>query len=269
MSAKSTWLPALSLAHREIKHFLRQRGRVIGALGTPLLFWLFIGGGIGSSFASEALAGSDDYLAYFYPGTLALILLFTSIFSMISLIKERSEGFLQGVLVAPISREGIVLGKVLGCTAIAAAQGILFLVLAPVAGIPLGIAQIAAVAGLVVLISFALSALGFVFAWRSESIQGFHAVMNLILFPLWLLSGALFPASGASPWLGWLIRVNPLGYGVAALRRALVSGSDLEGSGVPGMALSLGVTAAFAVVAFGAALWLVRRSGASGAALAS
>ncbi len=267
VARQTTILPALSIASREMKHFLRQRGRIIGALGTPVMFWLFIGAGIGSSFSVQALSGSENYLEYFFPGTLAMILLFTSLFSMISLIKERDEGFLQSVLVAPVSRQSIVLGKVLGCTALASIQGVLYLAAAPLLGIPLGVGQIFVLIALIVGIGFALSSLGFVFAWRSESIQSFHSIMNLVLFPLWLLSGALFPASGASPWLAWVIRLNPLSYGVAALRRTLVPAEALEGSELPGFALSVGVTAAFAVVAFVAATALVGRSRRGGVGL--
>lgn len=263
-----TWLPAISLASREAKHFLRQPGRVIGALGTPIIFWLFIGAGIGSSFSSDALAGSENYLEYFFPGTLALILLFTALFSMISLIKERDEGFLQAVLVAPISRQGIVLGKVLGCTLLASAQGFLYLAMAPLIGIPISIGQIALLVPVIIGIGFGLSALGFLFAWRSESIQSFHSVMNMILFPLWLLSGALFPASGASPWLSWVIVINPLSYGVAALRRILVPAEALADASIPSLPLALGVTAAFAIIAFGLAALLVGRSNAGGKGLA-
>lgn len=264
---RSTWLPAVSIASREMKHFLRQRGRIIGALGTPVMFWLFIGAGIGSSFSVEALSGSDNYLEYFFPGTLAMILLFTSLFSMISLIKERDEGFLQGVLVAPVSRQSIVLGKVLGCTALASMQGVLYLAAAPLLGISLGFGQVLVLVALIVGIGFALSSLGFLFAWRSESIASFHSVMNLVLFPLWLLSGALFPASGASPWLAWVIRVNPLYYGVSALRRALFPAEALEDAELPGFALSVGVTAAFAIVVFVAATALVGRSRKGGVGL--
>ncbi len=262
-----TWLPGFSLAWRETKHFFRQRGRVIGAIGTPVLFWLFIGGGIGSSFSTEALTGSDNYLEYFFPGTLALVLLFTALFSMISLIKERNEGFLQSVLVAPMSRQGVVLGKVLGCTILASIQGFLVLALAPVAGIPIGLGSLVLVVPLVIVISFALASFGFVFAWNSESIQSFHSVMNLILFPMWLLSGALFPASGAASWLGWLIHLNPLSYGVAALRRAMLPPEVLADSAIPSMGLSVAVTIVFALASFVASAALVHRSSAGGKAL--
>src|SRR5215217_5600780 len=121
--------PALSLCHRELVRFLRQRHRIIGELATPLVFWLLIGGGMNRSFAaSGAGAGAgENYLQYFFPGTVLMILLFTAIFSTISVIEDRREGFLQGVLVAPVGRMSIVLGKVLGGTLLAFGQGLVFL----------------------------------------------------------------------------------------------------------------------------------------------
>src|SRR5687767_2816789 len=128
------WLPALSLARRELVRFLRQRHRVMGALATPVVFWLLIGGGMGRSFSAGGPGGSN-YLQYFFPGTVVMILLFTAIFSTISIIEDRREGFLQSVLVAPVPRMAIVLGKVLGGTVLAFGQGLLFLLLAPLVGV--------------------------------------------------------------------------------------------------------------------------------------
>src|SRR4051812_433094 len=129
-------LPALSLCHRELIRFIRQPNRVIGALATPLVFWLLIGAGMGRSFKTDgATAGNERYIEYFFPGTILMLILFTAIFSTISIIEDRREGFLQSVLVAPVSRFSIVLGKTLGGTALAAAQGTLFLLLAPFIGI--------------------------------------------------------------------------------------------------------------------------------------
>src|SRR5215207_3798067 len=122
--------PALSLCHRELVRFLRQRHRIIGALATPIVFWLLIGGGMNRSFRAD-VPGGGNYLAYFFPGTVLMVVLFTAIFSTISVIEDRKEGFLQGVLVAPVTRMQIVLGKVLGGTVLAFGQGLIFLVLAP------------------------------------------------------------------------------------------------------------------------------------------
>src|SRR5215211_7328963 len=127
-------LPSLSLAKRELVRFLRQRHRVVGALATPIVFWLLIGGGMGRSFRAEGTPGGGNYLLYFFPGTVLMILLFTAIFSTISIIEDRREGFLQSVLVAPVPRLAIVLGKVLGGAALAFAQALLFLLFAPLVG---------------------------------------------------------------------------------------------------------------------------------------
>src|SRR5450432_2047311 len=143
-------LPALSLCQRELVRFLRQRHRIIGALATPIVFWLLIGAGMGRSFHVEGLPGgaSESYLQYFFPGTVLMILLFTAIFSTISIIEDRREGFLQSVLVAPVSRMAIVLGKVLGGAALAFLQAILFLILAPLIGIKLGFVPFIAAVGM-------------------------------------------------------------------------------------------------------------------------
>src|SRR6476661_367216 len=191
--------PAMALCHRELVRFLRQRHRIIGALATPIVFWLLVGGGMNRSFQSD-VPGGGNYLQYFFPGTILMILLFTAIFSTISVIEDRREGFLQGVLVAPVSRMSIVLGKILGGTILAFGQGLIFLILAPLIGIRLSLASFTLALITMAVLSFALTALGLCIAWRMESTQGFHAIMNLFLMPMWFLSGALFPVAGA--WRG-------------------------------------------------------------------
>jgi ABC-2 type transport system permease protein len=253
-------LASYTLWLREIVRFYRDRSRVAGAIGSPLVFWFLIGSGLGRSFRggpSQPLPGG--YLEYFYPGTLALILLFTAIFSTISLIEDRQAGFLQGVLVAPVPRSSIVLGKILGGTTLAAMQGGVFLLLAPLAHVTLRVADVPALALVIVLASFGVTGLGFVLAWRLDSTQGFHAIMNLFLIPMWILSGALFPASGAAGWVRVLMLVNPLTYGVSALR-VLFYGGALPGE--PPLALSMAILAAFAVAitAVGAAAVRQRRT---------
>src|SRR5688500_5802366 len=256
----SLLLPALSLAQRELVRFVRQRNRIIGALATPLVFWLLIGAGMGRSFSAEGLPGGDNYLRYFFPGSLLMILLFTAIFSTISIIEDRREGFLQGVLVAPVSRTAIVLGKVLGGTALAFAQGLVFLLLAPTVGIRLTPASVLAAAGVMLVVAFALTGLGFCIAWRMNSTQGFHAIMNLFLMPMWFLSGALFPASGAAGAIGWVMRLNPLTYGLAALRRAIyLPDAAAAGAALPGWGISLGVSVAFAVAMLAFASFIAGR----------
>ncbi len=210
-------LPAFTLWWREIVRFYRQRARVVGVILSPLLFWIVIGSGFGTSFHSGQGAGQQHYLDYFYPGTLVMIVLFTAIFTMMSVIEDRNEGFLLSVLVAPVPRAAIVLGKVLGGTTLAAAQGLIFLVFSPLVGIHMTLASFGLIVLTVLLVAFALTALGFAIAWPMDSTQAFHAIINLFLIPLWLLSGALFPVSKASAWIRWLMYANPLTYGVEAL----------------------------------------------------
>jgi daunorubicin resistance ABC transporter membrane protein len=255
----SDLLGAWALARREVVRFVRQPSRVAGALGSPLVFWALIGTGLSSSFRVPGAPPSLDFRAYFFPGTMVLVVLFAAIFSTLSVIEDRDHGFLQGVLAAPISRPALVAGKVLGGATLAWLQGALLLALAPAAGLPLSAGGAAAAAGVLALLAVALTAVGLGFAWRSASVQGFHAVMNLLLVPLWLLSGALFPLAGAPAWLGGLMRANPLTYGVAALRHAL--GSSLPG--LPPMAPALAVTALLAAGGFAFALAATRARGGS------
>ncbi len=223
---------------------------MIGVIGSPLLFWFFIGSGLGSSFRHPGAQTGMNYLEYFYPGTMVLIILFTSIFSTISIIEDRREGFLQSVIVAPVTRSSIAMGKILGGTVLSLVQAAILLALAPFVGISFSVLSIAIILGVLFLISFGLTGLGFLIAWRMESTQGFHAIMNLFLIPLWLLSGALFPAAGAAGWLGKLMSVNPLTYGLDALRGALYYGATNAPPGLIALPLAAAVTGAFAAATF-------------------
>jgi ABC-2 type transport system permease protein len=248
-------LPAFTLWWREIVRFYRQRARVVGVIVSPLLFWVVIGSGFGTSFRSGQAAGQQHYLNYFYPGTLVMIVLFTAIFTMMSVIEDRNEGFLLSVLVAPVPRAAIVLGKVLGGTTLATVQGLIFLVFAPLVGVHMTIASFGLIVLTVFLVSFALTALGFTIAWPMDSTQAFHAIINLFLIPLWLLSGALFPLSGASGWIRWLMYGNPLTYGVEALRTLMYP----EAPRAFPLAASILTLVLFALFMFGLAFALANR----------
>jgi ABC-2 type transport system permease protein len=248
-------LPAFTLWWRELVRFYRQRSRVIGVIASPLVFWLVIGSGFGTSFRSGSAAGQQHYLDYFYPGALIMIVLFTGIFTMMSVIEDRKEGFLLSVLVAPVPRSAIVLGKVLGGTTLAAAQGLIFLVFSPLVGIHMGLAQFLLVVLTVFLVSFSLTALGFAIAWPMDSTSAFHAIINLFLIPLWLLSGALFPLSGASTWIKCLMWINPLTYGVEALRMLLYPASTSQFT----LESSLATLVLFTLFMFGLAFFMASR----------
>lgn len=242
-----TWLPAGTLLWREVRRFFRQRNRLIGAIATPLVFWFLIGSGLGPSFQLPNAPEGMVYLEYFYPGALLLMVLFTAIFSTISIIEDRREGFLQSVLAAPVSPLGITLGKLAGGSMLAFSQGLLFLALAPAVGIPVSVASLLAAAGVIFLIGFGLTGLGFIMAWPMDSTQGYHALMNVFLMPLWLLSGALFPVSQPGSWVYWVAMANPMTYMNALLRRAFY-GHDAGVENLPGLGLSLGVTIGFGLL---------------------
>jgi ABC-2 type transport system permease protein len=252
------WTPVVAFWWRDVIRFLRQRNRIIGALATPLVFWLLVGSGFGPSFRNPA-AGADagSYLVYFFPGTLVLIMLFTAIFSTISVIEDRREGFLQGALVAPLSSAAIPLGKFLGGTTLAVLQAGLFCVLAPLAGIPIGFHQILLLLPALILVGFAMTGLGFLVAWPMDSTQGFHAVMNIFLMPLWMMSGALFPMPSGTGWLYWVGALNPVSYSVTAIRSAFAASPVAF---IPaGYITGIGITALFAALMFAISVRLVAK----------
>jgi len=251
-----------SLWWREILRFGRQRSRVTGALVQPLLFWMLLGGGLSASFRPPGAAPGLSYLAYLYPGILVLVLLFTAIFATISTVEDRQSGFLQGVLAAPLARSGIVLGQALGGTTLAVGQGAILLLLAPLAGLSLSFPGLLASVLVLALVGFGLTSLGLVIAWRLESTQGFHAIMNLILIPIWLMSGAFFPSGGVATPLAWVMRLDPLTYGLAALRRCLAFRGAMTAEELPGLAFSLTITVLFGAAMFAAAATTARRSSA-------
>lgn len=256
---------AWSLCCREVVRFLRQRNRIVGAIGQPIIFWLLFGTGLTGVFRAGGAGQGDSFTVYFFPGTLLLIVLFTAIFATISIIEDRNEGFLQSVLVSPVPRWSMVLGKVLGGTILAVGQAMLFLFLGYFVGITLNLGQIVSIFALLVVTGIGLTSLGFWLAWRMDSTQGFHAVMNLLLMPMWLLSGAFFPiptregaASTGQLVLSWVMTLNPVTYALGAIRRILdaetaphLLGGETAGEfWLPSLPLGVTITVLFAIVMF-------------------
>lgn len=213
--------------YRDMLRFSREPSRIFGAMAQPLLFWALIGTGIGSTFQPRNFPEAFNYLGFFYPGMIGLTLLFTSIFSTISVISDREHGFLREILVSPASRGSIVMGKILAGTTLAVMQGILLLILAPFVGFSFTLVGALELLILMITISMGLTALGFTFAWRMNSIQGFHMIMNFFLFPMWLLSGAMFPLQGVPGLMRTLMYINPLTYGVDGIRGILAGAGQL------------------------------------------
>ena len=253
---RSFALASASLCGRECRRFFRDRARALSSIVTAVLFWVLIGFGLGGSFAPLGMPRDMGSIEYLYPGTVVFVVLLTAIVGTFSLIEDRREGFLQGVLVAPVPRSSIVLGKVLGGATIAVAQGVLLLLVAPLVGIPFHPGGMVLAVVALFLIAFAFNALGFVLAWRMESIQGFHGIVNLILMPMWFLSGALFPIAGAARGLEIAMRANPVTYGLATFRESLYA-SSAAGPVAPESAWL--VTIAFAATTFALAVAVARR----------
>ena len=257
-------LPIATLVEREFVRFFRQRSRVVGALAQPVIFWVLFGAGLSGSFRmASASGGSVSFQEYFLPGAALMIVLFTSIFSSISVIMDRNEGFLQGVLASPVPRLSLVLGKLCGGALLALSQALLFLWsapllqyvgLAPEMSLGFSLGQSLAMTGVLFLTGLGMAGLGFLFAWKIDSVQGFHGVMSVLLMPMWLLSGAFFPPNG-SRWLSWVVAVNPLSYGLAALRHVIGQGTE----GLPSLPVSLAVSGAFAVGCVSLGVWMTRR----------
>ena len=258
------WLAVWTLSRREITRFLRQRSRLIGALATPIMFWVLFGAGLHDSFQTpDWMSGSMSYRAYFLPGITALILMFTAIFSAMSIIEDRHEGFLQGVLVSPVSRSSLVMGKVAGGVFMAVVQALMFVGLGWLMGrvgladdlvFEMSVVQIVLLILFMAVVAFGLTSLGFMLAWKLDSIPGFHAIMNVFLMPMWLLSGAFFPASQTG-MLSWIMKLNPLSYGVAGIRQLLYEGTSVEPAdpsvvGPPSLWLCFLMSAVFAGLCF-------------------
>ena len=227
---RNFFLPAATLWQRELVRFWRQKSRVLGVVASPLLFWLLMG------------YGSND-LARYYAGAVVLTVMFSAIFSTITIIEDRREGFLLSMLVSPAPRSALVLGKILGASTLAWIQGVILLAFAPLAGVSVPAAGWIAVALEIFLISFTLTGLGFVIAWKMETTAGFHAIMNLLLLPMWLVSGSLFPMATAHGVIRAVMWINPLTYSIALLNSTL-----RLPNAEPGTAISAAVTAAFGLV---------------------
>ncbi|MCC7408949.1 MAG: ABC transporter permease [Phycisphaeraceae bacterium] len=258
-------LAARTLLAREVLGFVRQKSRVIGALATPVVFWLLLGSGLnhamampgGTAMASEGgISGGIGYRAYFFPGTVVMIVMFTTIFTAYSVIEDRREGFMQGVLVSPAPRLAVVMGKVVGGAVVATAQGLIFLAFWPIVGGWPGAAAMIEAALVLLLVAVALTSIGFCLAWPMESSAGFHAILNLTLFPMWFMSGAVFPYSSAPGWQKVIMAVNPLTYGESAFG-GLLMGPGASGPLGPGA--SAVVMVILTIGLLGAAALLVSR----------
>ena len=250
---------------RELLRFFRNRLRLLTSFVQPILFLLVIGTGFGALAPSS---GSVNFKTFMFPGILAMTVLFTALFSAISIVWDREFGFLREMLVAPVRRGAIVVGKCAGGATTAVIQGALMLLLAGLVGVPYSPVLLLTLLGEMVIVAIALTALGVLLASRMSEIQSFQAVMQFVVMPMFFLSGAIFPPSGLPKWLSVLTRLDPLTYGVDPMRRAvfahvsatpalqarLNSGITWGGWRLP-IGLELGIVVAVAVVSLALAVW--------------
>jgi ABC-2 type transport system permease protein len=226
---------------RELKRFIRSRSRIIGSLGQPLLFLLALGYGLGSVFRA---AGQGNYIEFLAPGVICMSLIFTSIFGGIQVIWDRQFGFLKETLVAPVSRTAIMIGRTFGGATVATLQGCIVLFITLFVGFhPYSLALIIPAILVMLLISTLFAALGMMIGSLLTDMQGFQLIMNFLVMPLFFLSGALFPLAGLPAVMVYITRVDPLSYGVDAMR-ALLIGASAYNIGIDVGALLL-ITAIF------------------------
>lgn len=227
---------------REIKRYSRSRAQIAASLGQPTLYLVALGFGLGPTFQR---AGQGSYLQFLAPGVVAMSILFTSIFSGIGLLFDRQFGFLKETLVAPVPRLQIMIGRTLGGATVALLQGTLMLIVCLIAGFrPAGAAALLAPV-FMVLIAVVFCALGTALGSLLEDMQGFQLVMNFLVLPIFFLSGALFPLTNLPKVMTVLTRLDPLAYGVDALRGTLIASSHF------GLATNAAVLAAVAMAFVG------------------
>ena len=199
---------AYTIWYRDVIRFSRDRPRILAALAQPMLYLFVFGTGLGSAMSGSP-AGAVDFRQFMFPGTLAMTVLFTAIFSAISIVWDREFGFLKEVMVAPVSRTAVALGKVAGGATVAMFQGVVALLIAPIVG-------------LMLLLATVMTSFGILIAARQKSMEGFQMMMNFLLMPMFFLSGAFFPLRGVPPWMAWLAILDPVTYGVDSLRQVVL-----------------------------------------------
>jgi ABC-2 type transport system permease protein len=248
------WEATYGIWRRDLKKFFREKSRLWGGIARPILWLIILGSSLKPAISSGSLGNTGiDYTQYIFPGVIALTLIFTSIQSAISIIWDREFGFLKEVMVAPVPRLSILLGKALGGATQATIQGIITLAFAPLIGLWLNPLVLLGLLGTMFVIAFALTALGIAISSAMTSFEGFGVISNFVVMPMYFLSGAIYPTESAPIWIKPLIYINPLSYGVDALRQVTI------GVGVHDFWFDMGVLVVFAVVVLAIALPLFNR----------
>lgn len=245
---------AMTLLRRDIIRLRRDTGRWVGLVLQPMLLWVLLGSGFGEVFQVPGLPGVDYHL-FFFPGLVMMVSLFTAIFATMAVIEDRDHGFLQQVLVAPGARWAMVLGKVLGVLAVALAQFVLIMPASTLAGYSLAAFDWPILIGAFVLGTVGTTSLAFALAWVSPTTHAYHAIMGVLLIPLWLISGSMFPIPSEG-WLSVISKLNPMTYGLDGLRHGVEGGTSTLATTAPTM--SFVALTLYALIAFGLATWVAR-----------
>lgn len=213
------WRPVYVICYREFIKFFREKSRLLGTIARPVLWLFVVGNGMASLIKPQA---GFSYLQFIFPGMIGMTILFSSIFSSISIVWDREFGFMKEMLVAPISRLSIVIGKAISGTLISVAQAIIIMLLIPFLGMRLTFTQLAELVAVSFLVSFCITSLGILIAARLTSFDGFNVIMNFLVMPMLFLSGAMYPVTSMPVALHYLTLVNPLTYGVDAFKHVLL-----------------------------------------------
>jgi len=256
---RGTWV----IAYRELLRFVNERSRLISSVIQPLIFLVVFGAGFGNVIGN--LAPGVNFVQFMYPGIIAMGVLTSSLFAGVSVVWDREFGFLRELLVAPLARTGIVLGKALGAAVVALVQVVLMLVVAPFVGVSLDVALVVRLIPVVVILSVALSGLGILLASFMRSQQGFQLLIQILIFPLIFLAGVFFPVDQAPDWLQVLSKLNPMTYGVDAIRQIFLGAPASAGLGVEVFGQTMTIAQEMLLVAglggilFAIAVWAFRR----------
>ena len=206
--------------YRDILRFWHDKMRMIGSITFPLLFLFVFGSGLSARMG--VLGPGIDFTQFIFPGIIGMTVLMSSFMAGISVVWDREFGFLKEVLVAPISRASVAVGKTLGAATVALLQGMLILLFAPLIGISLSAWTVLALVPLMLLLAASLGSLGILLATRIRSMEAFQAVMQMLMFPMVFLSGAFFPLQGLPAWMNILVKINPATYGIAPIRQVIL-----------------------------------------------
>jgi ABC-2 type transport system permease protein len=200
-----------------VLRYIRDPSRIVGSLGMPLLFLFIFGTGLAQAI-SELGGGNLDFRQFVFPGIVAMSVMFTALFSAISIVWDREFGFLKEVMVAPVSRLAVVIGKMFGGSTVALIQGSIVLALSPILGISFTFVQVLSMIGIMWLLAAMVTSVGILIASRQKSMEGFQMIMNFLMMPMFFLSGALFPLQDVPLWMEIISTIDPITYGVDAMR---------------------------------------------------